>query len=260
MGEKDEDLDDLDKLMDIIEAEITSGVVESSIKKNSNLEINKSCIVKNANRNETIPINQPKIIESQTDTTHLTPLKEEVESINTLETNLNSLSSCTSLRSPLLSNRKRSISPYAKYLNKCSTTIGKSTLQSRSISPIRGKNLTPIQYSPPKSQNPLSQKKTYSSLSLVISPNKKQLSSFSRKSRSPLKRKSTSRSPNISPAIKKSYSSTTKLIRSKIISPTIQCVNNKIIDYNYLQKTVKPIDRHVEMRPINPVLEVRKKN
>ncbi|XP_060872403.1 uncharacterized protein LOC132946423 isoform X3 [Metopolophium dirhodum] len=262
LGEKDKDLDDLDTLMDIIEAEIADGVSESSINESSSLKTNNDYVIKNAtelntNRNEQIALNQPKIIEDSE--SQLNPSKEELESIITLETNTNSpsqsslLKSSVVLKSPMPSNIKRSISPYTKYLNRCSTTVGHSrpqhtSLSPRNLSPIKEKNLSPVRYSPPKSQNPSSSpKKTQ-----VISPDNRRQSQFIRKSIPLLKRKS--RSPDNSYAIKKSNSPIKKLKRSRQISPIIRCADNNY----HLQKTVKleHVDIQVEMRPFDPPLEV----
>jgi len=268
LGEKDKDLDDLDTLMDIIEAEIADGESEPSINESSSLKINNNYVIKNAtelntNRYEKIALNQPKIIEDSD--SQLNPSKEELESIITLETNTNSpsqsslLKSSVLLKSPISSNIKRSISPYTKYLNRCSTTVGHSrpqhtSLSSRKLSPIKEKILPPVRCSPPKSQNPSSSpKKTQ-----VISPDNKVQSQFIRKSMS-LKRKS--RSPDNGYPIKKSNSPIKKprkkLKRSRQISPTIRSADNNY----HLQKTVKLelVDKQVEMRPFDPPLEVRKR-
>jgi len=267
LGEKDKDLDDLDKLMDIIEAEIR--VSESSINKSTSLNINNDNVIKNVTesnakeknfRNEQIALNQPQIIEDSKSL--LNPSKEELESTITLETNTNSPSKCSLLKSsvvlksPIPSNIKRSISPYTKYLNRCSTTVGHSrpqhtSLSPRRLSPIKEKTLSPVLYSPPKSQNiPSSPKKPQ-----VISPNDRRQSQFIRKSISLLKRKS--RSPDNSYPNKKSNSPKKKLKRSRQISPTIRCADNKY----HLHKTVKLelIDKQEEMRPFDPPLEVRKR-
>jgi len=267
LGEKDTDLDDLDKLMDVIEAEIADGVSESSINKSSSLKINNNYVLKNAteelnaNINEQIALNQPKIIEDSK--SQLNPSKEEHESIITLETDKKSpskctlLKSCVVLKSPMPSNIKRSISPYTKYLNICST--GQSRPQHRSLSPrrlspIKEKTLSPVQYSPPKSQNPSSSsKKSYSSLSQVISSNNKRQSQSSRKSISPPKRKS--KSPDNSYANKKSNNSIKKLMISRQISPTIRCADNN----DNFQKTVKLVEKQVEMKSFDLPLEVRKR-
>jgi len=265
LGEKDKDLEDLDTLMDIIEAEIADGVSESSINKSSSSKINNDYVIKNAtesntNRNEQIALNQPKIIEDSE--SQLNPSKEELDSIITLETNTNSpsesslLKSSVVLKSPMPSNIKRSISPYTKYLNRCSTAVGHSrpqhtSLSSKKLSPIKEKNLSPVRYSPPKSQNPSSSpKKTQ-----VISPDNRRQSQFIRKSIPLLKRKS--RSPDNSYPIKKSNGPIKKLKRSRQISPIIQCADNNY----HLQKTVKLelVDKQVEMRPFDPPLEVRKR-
>ncbi|XP_026805558.1 probable myosin light chain kinase DDB_G0279831 isoform X2 [Rhopalosiphum maidis] len=266
LGEKDKDLDDLEKLMDIIETEIACKDGESSIKESSNLKTNNNFVVKNStelnvDKNEPIRLNQPKTIEDFK--SQLNPLKEGLKSVIDLKTNTNSpsqstsLKSCVILKSPMASNRKTSNSPYIKYLNRCSTTVDHSKLQSRSssprrLSPIKEKNISPVQYSPKKSQNrPSSLNKTHSFVSKVTLPNRRQLSPVSRKSRSPLKRKS--RSPIISTFNKKSYSPKKKLIKSRLISPTILRVDNN----DNLQKTikVKPVEKQVKLKQFDSALE-----
>ncbi|XP_060845996.1 uncharacterized protein LOC132925636 [Rhopalosiphum padi] len=266
LGEKDKDLDDLEKLMVIIEAEIASKDGESSIKESSNLKTNNNYVVKNptelnVDKNEPIRLSQPKTIEDFK--SQLNPLKEELKSVIDLKTNINStsqstsLKSCVILKSPMAFNRKRSNSPYIKYLNRCSTTVDHSKLQTRSssprrLSPIKEKNISPVQYSPKKSQNRSSSlNKTHSFVSKVPLPNRRQLSPFPRKSRSPLKRKS--RSPIISTTNKKSYSQKKLLNKSRLISPTILNVDNN----DNLQKTikVKPVEKEVKLRQFDSALE-----
>jgi len=251
--------------MDIIEAEIADGV-SKDVKKTSYL--NKNYVVKNttefnANINEPIALNQPKIIEGSKSEL-INSCKEKLESEITFETNTNSpsqctvLKSCVVLKSPTPFNIKRSISPYTKYLNKYSTTDGHSILQRRSLSPrrlspIKEKVPSPIQFSPPKSQNSSSTKTTSSFLSKVISPNDRRQSPFNRKS--PLKRKS--RSLDNSSANNKSNIPIKKLMKSRQISPTIRCADNN----DHLPKTVKlkPVDKEVKFSPFDPLLEVRKR-
>jgi len=267
LGEKDQDLDDLDKLMDIIEAEIADGVSED-IKESSNLKTKMYHEVKiatelNDNRIEPILLNESKISESKS---QLNPSEKKLESEITIETNTNSpsqcniLKSCVVLKSPIASNIKRSVSPYTKYLNRCSTTVSHSKFQDKSVSskrlsPIKEKVISPIQYSPPKSQNHSSStKKTCNFSSQVISPNKRRQSPFSGESITTLKRKS--RSPDNGSANTKSNSSIKKLIRSRQISSTIQCANNN----DHLQKTVKleSVVKQVKKSSLDPLLEVRK--
>ncbi|KAL4089197.1 hypothetical protein QTP88_024257 [Uroleucon formosanum] len=261
LGEKDKDLDDLDKLMDIIEAEIADGVSEPSTNESSSLKINKDYVIKNAtnlnaNRNEQIELNQPKIFEDSK--SQLNPPKEELESIITSETNINSPSPCNLLKpsvvlkSPIPSNTKRSFPPYTKYLDICSTTVGHSrpqrtSLSPRRLSPIKEKILSPIRYSPPKSQNPSSSPKKPQ----FISPNNGKQSQFIRKSISILKRKS--KSPDNSYPNKKPNSPIKKLMRSRQMSSTIRCADNNY----HLHKTVKLelIDKQMEIKPFDPPLE-----
>ncbi|XP_025199290.1 uncharacterized protein LOC112597451 [Melanaphis sacchari] len=254
LGEKDKDLDDLDKLMDIMEAEIANG--ESSIKKSSNLKMNNNYVVKNAtelnvDKNKPIPLNQLKTIEDSK--LKLNPLNEELTSVIDFKANTNSSPQCTSLKSSILCNKKRSASLNIKYLKKCSTSVDHSKLQNKSLSsrkssPIKENNILPLQNSSLKSQNPsLSLNKTCSSLSQVTLPNRRQLSPFGRKSKFPLKRKS--RSPSI--ANKKSYNPIKKVIKSRLISPAIPSVNDN------LQNTIKAksIEKQVKMRQSDSVLK-----
>lgn len=254
--------------MDIMEAEMTSEVGETSIKENTNLKTKKKNLVKHAtelNPYTNVPVifDQPKIVESSN--LKLNKPKEELKMTKTSEKNSN-IQSFVVLRSLPLSNKKRSISPFTKHTNypnmSCSTTIEQSGHRHISISP----SLSPIREKIPSLKiSPLSpEKKPYNTLSQVVLPNLKdfrQIFPLCRKSRSPLKRKSEPRSPKTSPAIKKKYSSTSKLIRSRKIPHTIQCVDNKILDNDHLQKIikVKSVEKQVEMKPINPIVKVRKK-
>lgn len=303
MGQEDEDLDDLDKLMDIMEAEIAGGDVKSTKKEKKNLKHNKkekSTEVKLNSKlytkpNELIVTTQPKIIEDSN--AQLNPPEEELESIKTLEEIRNSPSQCNllksrvPLRSPSPLNKKKSISPYSKLRNRSPLSRSprrrsptpdryryspvRSRLYRRSLSPrrsprrlspLREKNLSPRRYSPPKSRyiyRSPSPRRRRRSLSREISPSRRRLSPIRRRSKSPLKFKSKSRSPKARPAIRRrSPSPLKKVIRSRLVSPTtIRRKDNKTIDDDYLKKKekVKFIDKPVETRPLDPVLEARKR-
>jgi len=240
-------------------------------------------------------VNKPKILDDAK--LQLNPPDEELEPIKTLEEIRNSPSQCHLLksripfRSPSPINRKRSISPYGKLRkrspsprsprrrsptpNRYKYSPIRSRPYRRSLSPrrsprrsppLREKNLSPRRYSPQKSRYPYrspSPRRRRRSLSRDISPSRRRLSPLRRRSRSPLKIKSKSRSPKIRPAVRRrSPTPLKKIIRSRQISPpSIRHKDNKIIDDDRLKKKekVKPIDKQVESKPIDPVLEARKK-
>lgn len=306
LGEEDEDLDDLDKLMDIMEAEIAGGDVKPSKKEKKSLKPNnknkkeKYSELKNKSKlnpkiDELVTINQSKIIDDSKPQINLP--EEELESIKTLEEIRNSPSQCNllksriPLRSPSPLNRKRSISPYSK-LRKRSPSPRSPRRRSptpdryryspirsrpyrrslsprrspRRLSPLREKNLSPRRYSPPKSRylyRSPSPRRRRRSLSRDISPSRRRLSPLRRRSRSPLKMKSKSRSPKIRPAIRRrSPSPLKKVIRSRPISPpNIRRKDNKITDDDHLKKKekVKPIEKQIESKTMDPILEARKK-
>ncbi|CAH1726605.1 unnamed protein product [Aphis gossypii] len=244
LGEKDKDLDDLEKLMDIIEAEITNKDNESSKKESSELKTNNNYVVKNATelnvgKNKLIPLNQPKIIEDSKLQLNLPPCT--------------SLKSCAILKSPIPYNRKRSTSPCIKHLNRCSTQVDHSKHQSKSspptkLSPIKEKNVSPLKCFPQETQDPSSSlNKTYSVLSQVTLPNIRQLSPFDRISRSPHKRKS--RSPN-----NEKSNSPIKKLKSRLISPTIPRVDSN----DNLQKTIKikSIEKQEIMKQFDSIVKV----
>jgi len=254
LGEKDTDLDDLEKLMDIIEAEIANKDNESSLKESSKLKTNNNCVVKNAtelnvDKNKLIPLNQPKIIKDSKLQLNLPPCT--------------SLKPCVILKSPIPYNRKRSTSPCIKNLNRCSTQVDRSKNQSKSspptkLSPIKEKNVSPLKCFSQKPQDPSSSlNKTYSVSSQVTLPNIRQLSPFNKKSRSPLKRKSRSplkrksRSPN-----NEKSNSPIKKLKSRLISPTIPRVDGN----NNLQKTIiiKPAEKQEIMKQFDSIVKVRK--
>lgn len=304
LGEEDEDLDDLDKLMDIMEAEIAGGDVKTSKKekknqkqknkkeKNTDLKIKTKLII-NAKIDEPIAVNQPKTIEDSKP--KLSVPEEELESIKTLEEIRNSpshssLKSRIPLRSPSPL-RKRSISPYSKLRKRSplsrsprrrtptpdryryspvrSRPYRRSLSPRRSprrLSPLREKNLSPRRYSPIKSRYPYrspSPRRRRRSLSRDISPGRRRLSPLRRRSRSPLKIKSKSRSPKIRPPIRRrSPSPLKKVSRSRPISPSnIRRKDSKIIDDDHSKKREKgkPLDKQIESRLIDPVLEARKR-
>ncbi|XP_022179342.1 serine/arginine repetitive matrix protein 1-like isoform X3 [Myzus persicae] len=304
LGEEDEDLDDLDKLMDIMEAEIAGGNVKSSKKEKKSLkQKNKKDkgTVKNKLDAKTkvdeppLTINQPKIIEDSKP--QLNPPEEELESIKTLEEIRNSssqsslLKSRVPLRSPSPPLRKRSMSPYSKlqkrsplsrsprrrspsidryrYSPQRSRPYRRSLSPRRSprrLSPLREKNLSPRRYSPLKSRYPYrspSPRRRRRSISRDVSPSRRRLSPLRRRSRSPLKMKSKSRSPKVRPALRRrSPSPLKKVIRSRPLSPpNNRRKDSKIADDDHLKKRekVKSVDNQSESRPIDPVLEARKR-
>jgi len=184
LGEEDEDLDDLDKLMDIMEAEIAGDDVKPSKKEKKNLKPNnkikkeKYNDLKSKNKlipkiNDSIEINQSKVIENATSQLNLP--EEELESIKTVEEIRNSSSQCSSLlkprialRSPSPPNRKRSISPYSK-LRKRSPSPRSPRRRSPTpdryrYSPVRSRpyrrSLSPRRS--PRRLSPLREKKSFS--------------------------------------------------------------------------------------------------
>jgi len=303
LGEEDEDLDDLDKLMDIMEAEIAGGDVKPTKKekKSSKHKNKKEKCTDLTSKNKLNPkieeptvVNKPKIIDDSK--SQLNIPEEELEPIKTLEEIRNSPSQCNILKSripfksPSPVNRKRSISPYSKLRKRSPSRSPRrrsptpdryrySPIRSRPyrrslsprrsprrLSPLREKNLSPRRYSPPKSRYPYrspSPRRRRRSLSRDISPSRRRLSPLRRRSRSPLKIKSKSRSPKIRPAVRRrSPSPLKKVIRSRLVSPpSIRRKDNKIMDDDRLKKRekVKPVDKLVELKPIDPVLEARKK-
>uniref|UniRef100_A0A2S2NVM6 Uncharacterized protein n=1 Tax=Schizaphis graminum TaxID=13262 RepID=A0A2S2NVM6_SCHGA len=239
--------------------------------------------------------NQPKIIEDTKPQLNLP--EEELESIKTLDEIRNSssqsslLKSRIPLRSPSPPIRKRSISPYSTLqrrsplsrsprrrspsLDRYRYSPLRSRLYRRSLSPrrsprrmspLREKNLSPRRYSPLKSRYSYrspSPRRRRRSLSRDISPNRRRLSPLRRRSRSPHKIKSKSRSPKVRPAIRRrSPSPIKKVIRSRPISPlNIRRKDSKSIDDDHLKKRekIKTVDNQVESRLIDPVLEARKR-
>lgn len=292
--------------MDIMEAEIAGGDVKTSKKekksikqknkkeKSTDLKV-KSKLNLNARIDESITINQPKVIEDSKPKLNLP--EEELESIKTLEEIRNSPSKCNLLksripnRSPTPPNRKRSISPYSKLRKRSplsrsprrrsptpdryryspvrSRPYRRSLSPRRSprrLSPLREKNLSPRRYSPLKSRYPYrspSPRRRRRSLSRDISPSRRRSSPLRRRSRSPLKIKSKSRSPKIRPAIRRrSPSPLKKVMRPRPISPpNIRRKDNKTVDDDYSKKKEKgkPVDKQIESRLMDPVLEARKK-
>lgn len=241
------------------------------------------------------PLNQPKINEDSQP--QINPPEEELESIKTLEEIRNSstqsilLKSRIPLRSPSPPIRKRSISPYSKLqkrsplsrsprrrspsLDRYRYSPLRSRLYRRSLSPrrsprrlspLREKNLSPRRYSPLKSRYPYrspSPRRRRRSLSRDISPSRRRISPLRRRSRSPLKIKSKSRSPKVRPAARRrSPSPLKKTIRSRPVSPNnTRRKDSKIMDEDHLKKRekVKSVDNQLELRPIDPVLEARKR-
>lgn len=304
MGEEDEDLDDLDKLMDIMEAEIAGGNVKSSKKEKKNLKqknkkdkgtVKNKLDAKTKTDEPRIPLNQPKVIEDFKP--QLNPPEEELESIKTLEEIRNAssqsslLKSRVPLRSPSPPLRKRSMSPYSKlqkrsplsrsprrrspsidryrYSSPRSRPYRRSLSPRRSprrLSPLREKNLSPRRYSPLKSRYPYrspSPRRRRRSISRDVSPSRRRLSPLRRRSRSPFKIKSKSRSPKARAALRRrSPSPLKKVIRSRPLSPpNTRRKDSKIAEDDHLRKRekVKLVDNQVESRPIDPVLEARKR-
>lgn len=274
---------------------------KKSSKQNKNKKEKEKCTdLKSKNKlsskiEEPISVNKPKVNDNSK--LQLNPPEEELESIKTLEEIRNSPSQCSVLkshipfRSPSPVNRKRSISPYSK-LRKRSPSPRSPRRRSptperyryspirsrpyrrslsprrspRRLSPLREKNLSPRRHSPPKSRylyRTPSPRRRRRSLSRDISPNRRRLSPLRRRSRSPPKIKSKSRSPKIRPAVRRrSPSPPKKIIKSRLVSPpNIRRKDNKIIDDDRLKKKdkVKSIDKQVESKPIDPVLEARKR-
>lgn len=261
--------------------------------KNNDLKV-KTKLNINVKIDEPITVNQPKTIEDSKP--KLSVPEEELESIKTLEEirnspSLSSLKSRIPLRSPSPLSRKRSISPYSKLRKRSplsrsprrrsptpdryryspvrSRPYRRSLSPRRSprrLSPLREKNLSPRRYSPIKSRYPYrspSPRRRRRSLSRDISPGRRRLSPLRRRSRSPLKMKSKSRSPKIRPPIRRrSPSPLKKVTRSRPISPSnIRRKDSKIIEDDHLKKREKgkPLDKQIETRLIDPVLEARKK-
>lgn len=276
----------------------TSKKEKKSLKQKNKKEKNSDSKIKsksniNTKIDEPITLNQPKITEDSKPKLSLP--EEELESIKTLEEIRNSplhsnLKSRIPLRSPSPLIRKRSISPYSKLRKRSPSSRSprrrsptpdryryspvRSRLYRRSLSPrrsprrlspLREKNLSPRRYSPIKSRYPYrspSPRRRRRSLSRDISPSRRRLSPLRRRSRSPLKIKSKSRSPKIRPPIRRrSPSPLKKVVRSRPISPNIRRKDNKIIDDDHLKKREKgkPVDKQVETRLLDPVLEARKR-
>lgn len=274
--------------------------IKKSLKQNNKNKKEKSTESKVINKltakvNEPNFINQPKIIDNLKPLINTHPPEEELESIKTLEEIRNSPSQCNllkshvPLRSPSPHNRKRSISPYSKlrkrspsrsprrrsptpdryrYSPKRLRPYRRSLSPRRSprrLSPLREKNLSPRRYSPLKSRYPYrspSPRRRRRSLSRDISPSRRRLSPIRRRSKSPLKIKSKSRSPRVRTAIRRrSPSPLKKVIRSRPVSPNVRRKDNKLLVDEYLKKRekIKPLDKQTELRSIDPVLEARKK-
>lgn len=291
LGEEDEDLDDLDKLMDIMEAEIASGDIKLS-KKNK-----KSLKQKNKNKDpkltvvskldfkihEPITVNYPNIIKDS-----ISPKTESV-SMTTSDNIRNSPSKCNLLKShfPL-----RSFTPQKKSISS-NNKIGKELLLSRSprrspqskyqyspiqsksycrsltprrsprrLSPLRENNCSPRQFSPLNSRfhdHSPSPKRRSRSLSRDITPSLKRSSPLMKRSRSPLKIKS--KSPQFKQAIRRSPSPYKKTIRSSLITPDIQYKDNEIMNDNHFKKreNFKLVDKSLESNSIESILEMRKR-
>lgn len=272
--------------------------VKKSIKPNNKNKKEKSAESKVKNKLDA-KVDEPNFINSPKVVDNLTPLinspEEELESIKTLEEIRNSPSHCNllnsrvPLRSPSPHNRKRSISPYSKLRRRSLSRSPRrrsptpdryrySPIRSRPyrrslsprrsprrLSPLREKNLSPRRYSPVKTRYPYrspSPRRSRRSPSRDISPKRRRLSPLRRRSRSPLKIKSKSRSPKIRTTIRRrSPSPLKKVIRSRPVSPNVRRKDNKILDDEYLKKRekMKPVDKQIESRSTDPVLEARKR-
>lgn len=286
-----------------MEAEIAGGDIKTSKKEKKSFKQHKKKKEKDSELkfksklstkiDEPIITVVPKVIE---DSKVQFPPEEKLEFIKTVEEIRNSPSQCNSMkiRVPLRSpspDRKRSISPYSKLRNRSPLSKSprrrsptpdryryspvRSRLYRRSLSPrrsprrlspLREKNLSPRRYSPLKSRylyRSPSPRRRRRSLSREISPNRRRSSPLRRKSRSPLKIKSKSRSPKIRPTIRRrSPSPLKKIIRSRLVSPTnIRRKDNKITDDDHLKKKekIKFVDKQLESKPVDPVLEARKR-
>ncbi|XP_050441875.1 serine/arginine repetitive matrix protein 1-like isoform X2 [Adelges cooleyi] len=299
LGQEDEDLDDLDKLMDIMEAEIAGGGVKQSIKEKKNgKQSNKAkkeklsevkIKAKTVSKVENQVTTQPKVIE---DTKISLNKLEELKSIQTVEevrqsTSINNLSKSNfPLRSPSPI-RKKSISPYSKLYRRSLTPRSPhrrsptpdryrySPVRSRNyrrsltprrsprrFSPLREKNLSPKRYSPPKIRYPYrspSPRRRRRSLSRDISPARRRLTPLRRRrSRSPLRSKSRSPKGRLPPIRRRTPS---PLPKSRPISPITRRKDTKILDDERIRNKdkIKLIDKEVEAKPLDPILEARKK-
>jgi hypothetical protein len=277
--------------MDIMEAEINGVYVKpskknkKSIKQNNKNKNEKSTELKIKNK-LTVNVDEPNVITPKVVnnlTPLINPLEEELETIKTLEEIRKSpaqcilLNSCVPLKSPLIRNRKKSISPDSK-LRKRSPTRSPlrrfptpdgyrySPFSSRAyrssisprislkrLSPLKENNLSPRRYSPLKSRchnRSPSPKRSRRSLSKDISPTRRGLSPLKRRSKSLLNIKSKSRSP----------SPLKKVIRSRSVSSNVRRKNNKILDDEYLKKKekFKLANKQIEYRSIDPVLKAKK--
>jgi hypothetical protein len=134
---------ELNKLMDVMEAEVNDKDVETLKKNNKSIKNYTDYTVKVEESNV---INPSKTVKNVTSL--INPPKEEVESIETLEEIRDSLAQCIQINSsvPLKSRspfkKKKLKFPYSK-LRKSSP----SRLPKR-LSPLRKKNLSPRRYSP----------------------------------------------------------------------------------------------------------------
>jgi hypothetical protein len=265
-------VDELNKLIDIMEVEVNDEDIETSKKVNKSIKLN------NKNTNEkstemkiknklTVKVDELNIINQSKVVNNLTSLinpPEEIESIKTLEEIRNSpaqyilLNPRVPLKSPSPCNREKSISLYSKLRKKSSSR------SPRRLSILREKNLFSRRYSLLKSRYPYRSpylRRSHSSLSRDISPKIRRLSPLKKRSRSPLKIKSKSRSPKIRTAIRRSPSPLKRVIISRPVSPNVRRKDNNILDDEYLKKKekIKTVDDQIESRSIDPVLEARKR-
>lgn len=298
-----DDLDKLMDIMEaeIAGGNVKSSKKEKKNLKKNKKKKEKSTELKNKNNklnyiiDESVAINQPE--NSKVSKPQIKPPEDKLESIKTLEEIRNSSLQCNllkpriPLRSPSPPTRKRSLSPYSKIRKRSplsrsprrrsptperyryspirSRPYRRSLSPRRSprrLSPLREKNLSPRRYSPLKSRYPYrspSPRRRRRSVSRDISPSRRRLSPLRRRSRSPIKVKSKSRSPKVRPPIRKrSPSPIKKVIRTRPISPTNnRRKDNKIMDDDKLKKKekIKMVDKQVDLKPLDPILEARKR-
>ncbi|XP_050529076.1 serine/threonine-protein kinase PRP4 homolog isoform X2 [Daktulosphaira vitifoliae] len=288
LGQEDEDLDDLDKLMDIMEAEIAGKNIKEkrSLKQFNKVKKDKSSLSKIKAKNIKCE-SQPDI---KDDLTILSKRTEELESIKTVEEVINS-SSFSGLPNPHIHLRspspikKRSVSPY-RQLHKRSLTPRSPHIRSptpdrfiyspirsrtfrrsltprrspRKMSPLREKDLSPKRYTTPKSRYPYhspSPRRRLGSISRDILPGGRRLSPIRRRNRSPLRSKS--RSPKCRIPIKRRSPSPLKKVRCA--SPLLHRKDANILNENNItvKKKPKSIDKEIDNKTPDPVLEARKR-
>ncbi|XP_050439394.1 cyclin-dependent kinase 12-like isoform X2 [Adelges cooleyi] len=280
LGQQDEDLDDLDKLMDIMEAEIACEVAKPSKKENKKL---KQCTKSKKEKSFEAESNFKNIFKGENQKTVHSKDSDDYKMLP--KAHLPSKSP-----TPLI---KKSISPYnelckgslpPKSLRRKSSTpdnyryspvrsknyLGslKSRRSQERLSLLREKNLSPKRYSPAKSHthhSPSSRRRRRSlskdtdKTSRLLSPLKK------RRSRSPIQSKSRSpiRSKSRSPKSRKLFGkqSSSLLKKSRPVSPAYRSKDTKLLDNEHLitKEKIKLIDKDAEIKLLDPVLEARKR-